>query len=241
MLHYCSFYITKYFSVIEKYDLVAVPVIDSIGRLVGQITVDDVMDQVREHQERDYQLASGISQDIETDDSVLRQTSARLPWLLIGIAGGIGNSMILGSFDTTFAQHPEMALFIPLIGGTGGNVGTQSSAIVVQGLANNSLTAKDTWKQVAKETTVAMLNATIITLLVYIYNFVVYGGAATVTYAVSLSLFCVVMFASLFGAMVPLIMERLKIDPAIATGPFVTIINDIIGMLIYMGITVFLT
>lgn len=223
--------------VIEKYDLVAVPVIDSIGRLVGQITVDDVMDQVREHQERDYQLASGISQDIETDDSIIKQTSARLPWLLIGIAGGIGNSLILGNFDETFALHPEMALFIPLIGGTGGNVGTQSSAIVVQGLANNSLTTKDTWKQVAKETTVALLNATIITLLVYIYNFVVFGGAATVTYAVSLSLFCVVMFASLFGAMVPLIMERLKIDPAIATGPFVTIINDIVGMLIYMAIT----
>lgn len=223
--------------VIEKYDLVAVPVIDSIGRLVGQITVDDVMDQVREHQERDYQLASGISQDIETDDSIIKQTSARLPWLLIGIAGGIGNSLILGNFDETFATHPEMALFIPLIGGTGGNVGTQSSAIVVQGLANNSLTTKDTWKQVAKETTVALLNATIITLLVYIYNFVVFGGAATVTYAVSLSLFCVVMFASLFGAMVPLIMERLKIDPAIATGPFVTIINDIVGMLIYMAIT----
>ena len=223
--------------VIEKYDLVAVPVIDSIGRLVGQITVDDVMDQVREHQERDYQLASGISQDIETDDSIIKQTSARLPWLLIGIAGGIGNSLILGNFDETFAMHPEMALFIPLIGGTGGNVGTQSSAIVVQGLANNSLTTKDTWKQVAKETTVALLNATIITLLVYIYNFVVFGGAATVTYAVSLSLFCVVMFASLFGAMVPLIMERLKIDPAIATGPFVTIINDIVGMLIYMAIT----
>ena len=227
--------------VIEKYDLVAVPVIDSIGRLVGQITVDDVMDQVREHQERDYQLASGISQDIETDDSVFKQTAARLPWLLIGIAGGIGNSLILGNFDETFAVHPEMALFIPLIGGTGGNVGTQSSAIVVQGLANNSLTAKDTWKQVVKETTVAMLNATIITLLVYIYNFFVFGGTATVTYAVSLSLFCVVMFASLFGAMVPLIMERLKIDPAIATGPFVTIMNDIIGMLIYMGITVMLS
>ena len=226
--------------VIEKYDLVAVPVIDSIGRLVGQITVDDVMDQVREHQERDYQLASGISQDIETDDSIIKQTSARLPWLLIGIAGGIGNSLILGNFDETFATHPEMALFIPLIGGTGGNVGTQSSAIVVQGLANNSLTTKDTWKQVAKETTVALLNATIITLLVYIYNFVVFGGAATVTYAVSLSLFCVVMFASLFGAMVPLIMERLKIDPAIATGPFVTIINDIVGMLIYMAITTIL-
>ena len=157
---------------IEKYDLVAIPVIDSIGRLVGQITVDDVMDEVREQSERDYQLASGLSQDVETDDNVLRQTTARLPWLLIGMIGGIGNSMILGNFDSTFAAHPEMALYIPLIGGTGGNVGTQSSAIVVQGLANSSLDAKNTFKQVTKEAVVALINATIISLLVYTYNFI---------------------------------------------------------------------
>ena len=167
--------------IIEKYDLVAVPVIDSIGRLVGQITVDDVMDEVREQSERDYQLASGLSQDVETDDNVMRQTSARLPWLIIGMLGGIGNSMILGNFDATFAAHPEMALYIPLIGGTGGNVGTQSSAIIVQGLANNSLDAKDIFKQITKESVVALINATIISLVVYIYNFVRFGATATVT------------------------------------------------------------
>ncbi|MEG2331734.1 MAG: magnesium transporter, partial [Bacteroides sp.] len=161
---------------IEKYDLVAIPVIDSIGRLVGQITVDDVMDEIREQSERDYQLASGLSQDVETDDNVLRQTTARLPWLIIGMLGGIGNSMILGNFDATFAAHPEMALYIPLIGGTGGNVGTQSSALIVQGLANNSLDTKDTYKQVAKEAVVALINATIISLLVYTYNFIRFGA-----------------------------------------------------------------
>lgn len=226
---------------IEKYDLVAIPVVDSIGRLVGQITVDDVMDQVREHSERDYQLASGISQDIETDDSVIQQTRARMPWLLIGILGGIGNSMILGNFDSTFAAHPEMALFIPLVGGTGGNVGTQSSAIVVQGLANSSLESKDMLKHVGKEAVVAAINATIISMLVYIYNFIMYGGTATITYSVSLSLFAVVMFASIFGTIVPMTFDKLKIDPAIATGPFITIISDIMGMLIYMVITVALT
>ena len=226
--------------IIEKYDLVAVPVVDSIGRLVGQITVDDVMDEVREQSERDYQLASGLSQDVETDDNVMRQTSARLPWLLIGMLGGIGNSMILGNFDATFAAHPEMALYIPLIGGTGGNVGTQSSAIIVQGLANSSLDAKDTFKQIAKESVVAAINATIISLLVYIYNFVRFGGTATVTYSVSISLFAVVMFASIFGTMVPMTLEKLKVDPAIATGPFISITNDIIGMMMYMGITVLL-
>ena len=226
---------------IEKYDLVAIPVVDSIGRLVGQITVDDVMDHVREHSESDYQLASGISEDIETNDSVVQQTRARMPWLLIGILGGIGNSMILGNFDSTFAAHPEMALFIPLVGGTGGNVGTQSSAIVVQGLANSSLESKDMLKHVGKEAVVAAINATIISMLVYIYNFIVYGGTAAITYSVSLSLFAVVMFASIFGTIVPMTFDKLKIDPAIATGPFITIISDIMGMLIYMVITVALT
>ena len=178
---------------IEKYDLVAIPVVDSIGRLVGQITVDDVMDEVREQSERDYQLASGLSQDVETDDNVLRQTTARLPWLLIGMIGGIGNSMILGNFDSTFAAHPEMALYIPLIGGTGGNVGTQSSAIIVQGLANSSLDAKNTFKQITKESVVALINATIISLLVYTYNFIRFGATATVTYSVSIILFAVVV------------------------------------------------
>ncbi|MCI5560539.1 MAG: magnesium transporter [Phocaeicola sp.] len=227
--------------VIEKYDLVAVPVVDSIGRLVGQITVDDVMDQVREQAERDYQLASGLSQDVETDDSVLKQTTARLPWLLIGMLGGIGNSMILGNFDSTFAAHPEMALYIPLIGGTGGNVGTQSSALVVQGLANNSLQSNNTWKQILKESVVALINASIISMLVYAYNFLRFGPTATVSYSVSISLFVVVMFASIFGTLVPMTLERLKIDPAIATGPFISITNDIVGMMFYMLITVLLS
>ena len=226
---------------IEKYNLVAVPVVDSIGRLVGRITVDDVMDEVREQAERDYQLASGLSKDVESDDSVLRQTTARLPWLLIGMLGGIANSMILGNFDTTFAAHPEMALYIPLIGGTGGNVGTQSSALVVQGLANNSLDSDNTWKQILKESVVALINATIISMLVYVYNFVRFGPTATVCYSVSISLFAVVMFASIFGTLVPMTLEKLKVDPAIATGPFISITNDIIGMLIYMGITVMLS
>lgn len=226
---------------IEKYDLVAIPVIDSIGRLVGRITVDDVMDEVREQAEREYQLASGLSQDVETDDNIIQQTKARLPWLMIGMLGGIGNSMILGNFDDTFARFPEMALYIPLIGGTGGNVGTQSSAIIVQGLAKSSLNTNKIFKQVIKESLVALVNATIISMLVYVYNFIRFGSMATITYSVSISLFAVVMFASIFGTLVPMTFEKLKIDPAIATGPFIAIINDIIGMLLYMGITVLLS
>jgi len=220
---------------IEKYDLVALPVVDSIGRLIGRITIDDVMDEVREQHERDYQLASGISQDVESSDNVFTQTAARLPWLLIGMIGGLGNSVILGGFETSFAMNPKMALFIPLIGGTGGNVGIQSSAIVVQGLANNTLKKEHIVPQILKESVVALTNASIISLVVFVYNFFTLGDKA-ITASVSLSLFAVVMFASFFGTLVPMTLERMKIDPALATGPFITITNDIIGMMIYMFI-----
>ncbi|MEG1573629.1 MAG: magnesium transporter [Bacteroidales bacterium] len=218
----------------EKYNLVAMPVIDSIGRLVGRITVDDIMDEVREQSERDYQLASGISQDVETTDNVLAQTGARLPWLIIGIFGGLTNSIILGNFVDGFVTNPAMALFIPLIGGTGGNVGTQSSAIVVQGLANGSLDIKHAGKQIVKEVGVSLINASIIALLVFGFN-MIKGTSADITVAVSLALFSMVIFASIFGTVVPVTLEKLKIDPAIATGPFIAITNDIVGMVIYMS------
>ncbi len=221
----------------EKYDLVAMPVVDSIGRLVGHITVDDVMDRVRESSERDYQLASGLSQDVESDDTIWQQTRARLPWLLIGILGGIGNSLILGNFEQGFATNPAMALFIPMIGGTGGNVGIQSSAIVVQGLANGSLDLKDTGRQLFKEVGVGLVNGLIISLIVFLYNVFSLSPWNPTTLAVSLSLMAVVLFASIFGTFVPLTLERFKIDPALATGPFISITNDIIGMLIYMLIS----
>ena len=225
---------------IEKYDLVALPVVDSIGRLVGRITIDDVMDEVREQHERDYQLASGISQDVETSDNVFTQTAARLPWLLIGMIGGLANSVILGGFEGNLASNPKMALFIPLIGGTGGNVGIQSSAIVVQGLANNSLKQDNILPQILKEGIVSLINASIISLVVFVYNFFMLGDKG-ITASVSLSLFAVVMFASIFGTLVPMTLDRLKIDPALATGPFITITNDIIGMMIYMFISSALT
>ncbi len=230
----------------EKYDLVAMPVVDGIGRLVGRITVDDIMDEVREQSERDYQLASGIARDVETDDSIFKQVKARLPWLFIGLVGGILNAIILGGGDSNLlALLPGMALFIPLIGGTGGNVGTQSSAIVVQGLANGSLDIKHAGRHLIKEFGTAMFNALVISALVLVYNLIIpadddVSKAQVITMAVTLSLFCVIIFASLFGSLVPIVLEKLKIDPAIATGPFVTVTNDIVGMIIYMVLSTWL-
>ena len=224
----------------EKYDLVAMPVVDSIGRLVGQITVDDVMDEVREQSERDYQLASGITSDIDAADSVFTQTKARIPWLLIGVIGGIVNSIILSGFEAQIAAVTALAIFIPLIGGTGGNVGVQASAIVVQGLANGRLDIKNARRQIGREACVALLNAVAISAVVMLYILITQPGEYAVTFAVSASLFAVVIFATIFGTLVPLTLERLKINPALATGPFIQITNDVVGLLIYVSMSIWM-
>ena len=226
---------------IEKYNLVAIPVVDKINRLLGQITVDDVMDEVREQTEHDQQLTAGITQDIESDDNVLKQTRARLPWLLIGMFGGIGSSILLNCFTDTLGSNPEMALFIPLLAGMGGNVGVQSSAIAVQGLANNSLDSKHIFRHILKESSVALVNATILSAFIYIYNIFVYGAGNIITTAVPLSLFVVIMFASAFGTLIPMVLERMDINPAVATGPFIQIVNDLSGMTFYMVISMLLS
>ena len=186
-------------------------------------------------------MTAGLTQDVETSDSVFVQTRARLPWLIIGMLGGIGSSLLLDCFTNTLGSHPEMALFIPLLAGMGGNVGTQSSAIAVQGLANNSLNSQHIFRHILKEMVVAIVNATILSLMVYIYNFLVYGALDSVTLAVPLSLFGVVLFASGFGTLIPMVLERININPAVATGPFIQIINDLSGMTFYMIISMMLS
>ncbi|MGN0209745.1 MAG: magnesium transporter [Muribaculaceae bacterium] len=221
----------------EKYDLVAMPVVDSIGRLLGRITFDDVMDQVRESSERDYQLASGISSDVDADDSIFAQTKARIPWLLIGIASGILASLILGGFEAQIQAVTALALFIPIIGGTGGNVGVQASAIVVQGLANGTLEITEFARQLGKEILIGLLNASVLSAVIFVYNLIMLPDEFAVTISVAASLFSVVMFASILGTVVPLTLEKLHINPALATGPFIQISNDIIGLIIYVGVS----
>ncbi len=223
----------------EKYDLVAMPVVDSIGRLLGRITVDDVMDQVRESTERDYQLASGLSSDVDADDSIFAQTKARIPWLLIGIASGILASLILGTFEAKLEAVTALALFIPIIGGTGGNVGVQASAIVVQSLANGTLEIKEFSRQLGKEVLIGLMNATIISSVIFVYNIITLPDEFAVTISVAVSLFIVVMFATILGTVVPLTLEKLHINPALATGPFIQISNDIVGLVIYVQVATY--
>jgi len=218
--------------IMGKYDLIVLPVTDSIGRLMGRITIDDVVDVIRDEAEKDYQMASGISADVETTDSPARLSRARLPWLIIGLLGGIIVAAVIGRFEEDIKINPEMAFFIPLIAAMAGNVGIQSSAIIVQGIASNSLGLESTTRKLVKELMVALLNGLILAGILFLYNFFVSHNLA-LTFTVSSSLFVVIIFAAVFGTLIPLILNRVKIDPALATGPFITTMNDIMGLMIY--------
>lgn len=220
-------------NIMDKYDLVVLPVIDSLGRLVGRITIDDVVDFIREEAEKDYQLASGITEDVESSDSVWRHTRARIPWLMIGLVGGLFGSRVISIFEGNIADHPEVAFFMPLIAAMGGNVGIQSSAIMVQSIASGNLGLDTNWRKLLKEVSIALLNATALAVLVFMYNFFLGSGHA-ITFTVATAMFSVVVFASLFGTFLPLLLNRFSIDPAVATGPFITTLNDLSGMFVYL-------
>jgi magnesium transporter len=219
--------------IMEKYDLVALPVVDGIGRLVGRITIDDVVDVIREEAEEDYQLMSGITQDVDFSDNVIRQSRSRIPWLLIGMFGGICGSLILGYYQDDIARYAVLALFLPLIAAMGGNAGVQSSAIVVQGLASGNIDLHSTSRKLFKEFKVGLLNGLVCSSIIFIYN-LIFSNNFALTITVSIALLSVIVFATVFGTFIPLILNKFKIDPAIATGPFITTSNDIIGLFIYL-------
>ena len=221
-------------NIMNKYDLIALPVVDDLNRLIGRITIDDVMDVVKEEAEKDYQMASGISEDIESSDTAWELTRARLPWLIIGMIGGLLGAKVIGIFDLN-GDNFELTFFIPLIAAMGGNVGVQSAAIVVQGLANDSLKMENIFQKLVKELGVGLLNGIICSIIILGAAFSL-GYSLALSLTVSISLFAVIVFAAVFGTFIPLTLEKYNIDPALATGPFITTVNDVLGLFIYFMI-----
>lgn len=218
--------------IMQKYDLVVVPVVDELGRLCGRITIDDIVDVIQEEAEKDYQMASGLTADVEDSDSVMKLSKARLPWILIGMIGGIMSSKVIDYFGIT--ENPEMALFITLIAATGGNVGVQSAALVVQSLARGSQGA-NIKERLIKDLSVGLFTSLACSLLMFVLSYALYQNLQ-LSLTVALSLIAVIIFAAGMGTFVPLVLNRLKIDPAVATGPFITTTNDVLGLFIYFTI-----
>lgn len=218
--------------IMDKYDLVALPVVDTLNRLVGRITIDDVVDVIREEADKDYQMASGISEDVEYSDSIWQLMRARLPWLIIGVGGSMLSAVVIGGYEQAIMTIPALAFFIPMITATGGNVGVQSSAIIVQGLANNTLKTDGLIGKLWKELQQGLLSGVIISLLALFFSLLVFNDL-NLGITISSALLLVILFASVTGTLIPLTLERMGIDPALATGPFITTMNDITGLFIY--------
>ncbi|MBE7696579.1 magnesium transporter [Tenacibaculum finnmarkense] len=221
-------------NIMRKYDLEAIPVVDELGVLVGRITIDDIVDVIKEEADKDYQLAAGITQDVEADDTIWELTRARLPWLFLGLLGGVGAASIMGFFEDAMVDNAILFMFTPLIAAMAGNVGVQSSAIIVQGLANDDVKGSIS-NRLLKEVSLAMVNGLALAILLFFFIFIKEQDIKVAT-AISISLFVVIIVAGLIGTFIPLFLDKRGIDPAIATGPFITTSNDIFGILIYFGI-----
>ena len=220
--------------IMQKYDLEAIPVVDDEKRLLGRITIDDIVDVIKEEAEKDYQLAAGLTQDVEADDTIWQHTKARLPWLFLGLLGGIGAAAIMGDFEEMITKHAILFFFTPLIAAMAGNVGVQSSAIIVQGLANDDLKGS-IGNRLLKEFSLAIVNGFILAVLLFLFTWFWQRDLLTSS-ALSISLFVVIIIAGIIGTFIPLFLDKRGIDPAIATGPFITTSNDIFGILIYFMI-----
>jgi magnesium transporter len=221
--------------IMQKYDLEAIPVVDEMGRLVGRITIDDVVDVIKEEADKDYQLAAGISQDVEADDSIIQLTKARLPWLVLALFGGFVSVSVLGLFESAMEEHRKLFFFTPLIAAMAGNVGVQSSAIIVQGLANQTLSGS-LFNRLIKEISLSLLNGIILAIILFLGSHYLLGYETILGVIVTIALVSVIIIASLIGTFIPLLLHRVNIDPALATGPFITTSNDICGILIYFYI-----
>lgn len=221
--------------IMQKYDLEAIPVTDEMGRLVGRITIDDIVDVIKDEATEDYQLAAGISQDVEADDSILELTKARLPWLVLALLGGFVSVKVLGLFGGAMTNHGNLFFFTPLIAAMAGNVGVQSSAIIVQGLANDTLSGS-LFNRLIKEVSLSLLNGVILATILFLGSHFLLNVEFIIGIIVTIALISVIIIASLIGTFVPILLDKFGIDPALATGPFITTSNDICGILIYFTI-----
>ena len=218
--------------IMQKYDLEAVPVVNDSGLLLGRITVDDILDFIRDEADEDYRMAAGISQVVEADDSLLKLTRARLPWLMIGMFGGLSAASIITGFNSIFETFPKLLVFVPLIQATAGNVGVQSSAIVVQGLANDSLKGNIAGR-LLKECALALINGISIATVVLIISHFFFATSYLESISIGIAIIAVIILAALIGTFIPIILDKKGIDPAVATGPFITTSNDVFGILTY--------
>ena len=220
----------------KEYDLVVVPVIDKHLRLIGRVTIDDLVDVMAEEYHEDIGHFAGTGDEEVSETSIIKTSRDRLPWLLIGLIGGFISALVMSTYENALINLPEVAFFIPLVAALGGSIGIQSSSIVVRGLATGAIQTSDLIVRLSKELRVGFLNGFICSMvLVGMTWYLSQNLSMALTSGTALLL--VVCFAAFVGSTIPILMKRMNIDPALATGPFITTSNDIIGIAIYLALT----
>ncbi len=217
--------------VMQKYDLDSIPVVNVQQRLLGRITIDDVVDVITEQAEEDIQVISGLSGEAEEDDSIWRRSKVQLPWLVAGAIGSLMAATVINGFQSELGKVATLAAFIPIIGSTGGNVGIQTSSLILQSLTDTSGLSMTMAKRLLRTLLVAIINGLVVGLIAGVYTFII--GEPRLFFVVATSLLAVVMLASFMGTVTPLLLNKTGINPAVASGPFITTANDLIGIGVY--------
>ncbi len=220
--------------VMQRYDLEVIPVVNAVGRLLGRITIDDVVDFITEKADEDFQAVTGITGEVEEDDNVWQLAKSRLPWLVVGVIGSLLAATVIKGFESRLVQISALALFIPIMGSTGGNVGIQTSSLIVQSLAEKTGLSLGLGERLFKIVKVALLNGVVIGALTGCYVYII--GEPELFWVVCLALLSVVMLASIMGTITPLVLDKFGINPAVASGPFITTANDLVGISTYFFI-----
>ncbi|GAB3506680.1 magnesium transporter [Spirosoma knui] len=226
--------VTEVAEVMQKYDLDAIPVVNVQQRLLGRITIDDVVDVITEQAEEDIQVISGLSGEVEEDDSVWQRSKVQLPWLVAGAVGSLLAATVINGFQSELGKIAALAAFIPIIGSTGGNVGIQTSSLILQSLSDTSGLNTTLAKRLLRTLLVAIINGLVVGLIAGVYTFII--GEPRLFFVVATSLLAVVLLASFMGTVTPLLLNRIGINPAVASGPFITTANDLIGIGVYFMI-----
>ena len=229
--------------IMERYDLVTLPVVSADGHLLGRITIDDIVDVIREEAEEDLQRASGITGDEEFSASIFAVSRGRLVWLMVGLVGAFCSGLVIRAFEGELEAAAVLAMFIPIVMAMAGNAGIQSSAIAVQGLASGDLWSSDVVRRIGKELAVALINGIALAIalagiVIVMGSLGVLGDALIVQLAITsaISLLIVIVIATVLGALIPLLLHRIGIDPALAMGPFIMASNDIIGLAVFFSV-----
>ena len=219
----------------NQYHLISAPVVDAEGRLIGVITIDDAMAVLEDEAEEDILRLAGVGEESSLSDRVIGTTRRRFPWLAVNLVTSILASLVIAQFDAAIAQIVALAVLMPIVASMGGNAGTQSLTVAVRAIATKDLTGANVWRVIRREVLVGLINGLIFAVVMGIVG-VVWFGSPALGYVIAAAMVINMVVAGFAGTVIPVLLDRLKIDPALASGAFVTTVTDVVGFFVFLGL-----